>query len=439
MTNKPQFGPHGGPLIATKEGLLEISVFETNVPRQFRLYRFDVDRKPCALPPAGCVTIETIRPDGKRQTFAFDDRGSFLESPTEIPEPHEFTVVVTIDKDGPREEIRTKFTEEAHGHGDAAHGGHAHGHGHTHGLVDPMITTTDRGKWAVKWSFVALFITASLQLAVVILSNSVALLADCIHNFGDAATAIPLTIAFTLARRPATRRFNYGFGRVEDLAGLAVVLMILASAIVAGYEAISRLRHPQVVTHIPIIVAASIIGFVGNEGVAIFRIKVGKEIGSAALVADGMHARTDGWTSLAVLVGALGVHFGYPMADPIIGILITVAILFVVWASVKAVFSRMLDGVEPEYIDQITSTAAKVPGVSAVNDVRARWIGHRLRAEVAITVAPTMSVRDAHEIAKRVSNDLQDALTFLSGTIVHVDPADEIGESHHREQVSASQ
>lgn len=415
-----KFGSHGGPLLAARDGAIELSVFETKVPPRWRLYG--------ALPGAGAVSIETIRPDGKRETFAFAQHDGYLESTSNIPEPHEFDVVLAIDHDGESEQVRTRFTEEAHGHG---HGGHAHGHGHTHGVVDPMVTTTARGKWAVKWSFVALFITASIQLTVVILSSSVALLADCIHNFGDAATAIPLTIAFTLARRPATKRFNYGFGRVEDLAGLVVVLLILASAIVAGYVAIDRLRNPHPVSHLAIIMVASIVGFIGNEGVALFRIKIGKEIGSAALVADGMHARTDGWTSLAVLGGAVGVYFGFPLADPIIGLLITIAIMFVVWSSVKAVFSRMLDGVEPEYVDQITATAAKVAGVSGVNDVRARWIGHRLRAEIAIAVAPTLSVREAHEIAKTVSHDVEDELKFLSGTIVHVDPTDDSGERRH--------
>jgi divalent metal cation (Fe/Co/Zn/Cd) transporter len=183
---------------------------------------------------------------------------------------------------------------------DHHHDHHHGGHGHTHGVIDPSITTTERGIWAVKWSFVGLMITAVLQTYVVWLSSSVALLADTIHNFGDASTAIPLWIAFALARRPANKRFPYGYGRVEDLAGVAVVLTILFSAIVAGYETVQRLLHPQEVHYIGALVAASIVGFLGNELVAIFRIRVGKEIGSVALVADGHHARVDGMTSLAV-------------------------------------------------------------------------------------------------------------------------------------------
>jgi len=305
-------------------------------------------------------------------------------------------------------------------------------HGHTHGTVDPSLLSNERGLWAVKWSFIALFITAALQLVVVFLTHSVALLADTIHNFGDAATGIPLAIAFAFANRKPTRQFTFGYGRIEDLAGLAVVLTIFASAVVAGYQAIQRLLHPQPVNHLGAIVVASIVGFLGNELVAIFRIRVGKEIGSAALIADGYHARTDGWTSLAVLFGAFGVYLGYPKADPIIGLLITIAILGIVWQSVNTVFVRMLDGVEPEVLDEVQHAVSHVPGVLGVTDVRARWIGHRLHVEANISVAPNLSVAEGHEIAKAVEHQLRHHLPFLSGAVIHVDPAGEPGEAHHR-------
>jgi cation diffusion facilitator family transporter len=324
---------------------------------------------------------------------------------------------------------------DSHDSSDASdsHAHNSHGaHGHTHGSVDPSISSNERGLWAVKWGFVGLFLTASVQLVVVFLSHSVALLADTIHNFGDAGTAIPLGIAFLFARHAATRRFTYGFGRVEDLAGLAVVLTIFASAGVAFYQAINRLIHPQAVSHIGAIIGASIIGFLGNELVAVFRIRVGKEIGSAALIADGYHARTDGWTSLAVLAGALGVYFGYPKADPIIGLLITVAILGIVWQSAKLVFARMLDGVEPNLLDEVKHSAGHVHGVDGVSDVRARWIGHTLRAEVSITVDPHLTVQQGHDLAKRVEHEMVDHLKFLSGVTIHVDPASEAGEKYHR-------
>jgi cation diffusion facilitator family transporter len=432
-SHSERHGPHGGPLVAIEGGFIEVTVFEAEAPPRFRLYLFD-ERQQVITPPPGAIAIETLRPDGARQPFALRIGDGFLESASEIPEPHEFRVVLTLRDGVTRRMYETRFAEEGHAH-EEGHGQweHSHtGHGHTHGIVDPTITTTTRGLWAVKWSFVALFVTALLQLAVVILSNSIALLADMIHNFADAATAIPLAVAFLFARRPPSRRFTFGFGRVEDLAGLAVVLTITASAVVAAYEAIQRLVHPQPVSHLGAIVAASIIGFVGNEAVAIFRIRVGKQIASAALIADGYHARTDGWTSLTVLVGAMGVGFGYPLADPITGLVITVAILGVVWESVTIVFSRILDGVEPAVIDHVHAIARGVKGVTGVTGVRARWIGHRLHAEVKISVESELTVRVGHEIANEVEHDLQHHLPFLSGAVIHVDPATAVGESKHQ-------
>jgi len=305
-------------------------------------------------------------------------------------------------------------------------------HGHTHGAIDPTIVTTERGIWAIKWSFAGLMVTALFQVVVVVLSGSVALLADTIHNFGDAATAIPLWIAFAFARLRPSRRFPYGYGRVEDLAGVAIVLTILFSAIVAGWQAIDRFLHPQPVTHLGVLVAAAIIGFIGNEAVAVFRIRVGREIGSAALVADGYHARVDGWTSLSVLFGAVGVWLGYPLADPAVGLAITFAILCIVWQSGRSVLLRMLDGVEPEAIDEIEHAAGHVAGVSQVSEVRARWIGHRLHAEVNVAISPAATVADGHGVAKEVHHQLLHNLPYLSKATIHVDPLEETGESHHR-------
>jgi cation diffusion facilitator family transporter len=305
-------------------------------------------------------------------------------------------------------------------------------HGHTHGAVDPSIATSERGMWAVKWSFVGLFVTALLQVVVVVISSSVALLSDMIHNFGDALTAVPLWIAFALARLGASRRFTFGYGQVEDLAGVVVVLIILFSAVVAGYQAIERIIHPQPVGLLWAVAAAALVGFVGNEAVAIFRIRVGRQIGSAALIADGYHARTDGWTSLAVLLGAVGVWLGYPLADPIVGLLIAAAILVIVWQSGKTVFTRLLDGVDPEVIEEIRHAAQDVPGVEEVAEVRARWLGHRLRAEVNIAVDPEQSVAEGHAIAREVNHRLLHELRYLDMAVVHVDPLQELGEEHHR-------
>jgi len=315
---------------------------------------------------------------------------------------------------------------------EAAHHHTHEAHGHTHGAVDPSIATSERGIWAVKWSFIGLFATALVQVIVVLLSGSVGLLSDTIHNFGDAATAVPLWIAFALTRLGTSRRFPFGYGRFEDLAGVVVVLIILFSAVVAGYQAIDRLLTPQPIGYLWAVMVASIIGFVGNEAVAIFRIRVGREIESAALTADGYHARTDGWTSLAVLLGAIGVWLGYPLADPIVGLLIAAAILMIVWQSGKAVFTRLLDGVDPEVLEEIRHATGHVSGVEDVAEVRARWLGHRLRAEVNIAVSPELSVAEGHAIAREVNHQLLHELRYLDMAVVHVDPVQESGEEHHR-------
>lgn len=294
----------------------------------------------------------------------------------------------------------------AHGsHGDHGDNGKG-GHGHTHGVIDPSLTTSDRGVWAIKWSFVILAITAAFQFVIVLISGSVALLADMIHNVGDAVTAIPLWIAFVLARRKPSKTFTYGMGRVEDLAGMLIVLIILFSAVVAGYQAITRLIHPQPVSHLGWLAGAGLVGFVGNEVVAVFRIRVGREMNSAALIADGYHARTDGLTSLAVVLGAVGVWLGYPLADPIIGLLITATIAGIVWQSAKAVLTRSLDGVDPAVTAEIRHAAEHVQGIDRVSDARARWVGHELHADVAIDVDQSLSLPQAMAIVRKLKVEL---------------------------------
>lgn len=302
--------------------------------------------------------------------------------------------------------------------------GSEHGHGHTHGVVDPTIATTARGIWAIKWSFVILAITAVLQLAVVFASGSVALLADTIHNVGDAATAVPLWIAFLLARRKPSPRFTYGYGRAEDLAGVAIVLIILFSAVVAGYEAIDRLIHPQPITYLGWVALAGVVGFLGNEAVAVFRIRVGRQINSAALIADGYHARTDGLTSLAVFIGAVGVWLGFPLADPIIGLLITLAILGIVWQSARAIFTRMLDGIEPNITAEIRHVAEHIPHIRRVFDIRARWLGHRLAVELDVALDGTATLREADGITARFEHELFQHMPALSAARIRMRPYD---------------
>lgn len=308
------------------------------------------------------------------------------------------------------------FSGHDHRHGHRAH--HAgHGHGHTHGVVDPTIATTARGIFAIKWSFVVLAITAVLQLAVVVASGSVALLADTIHNIGDATTAIPLWVAFVLARRKPTATFTYGYGRVEDFAGIIIVLIILISALVAGYEAVDHFIHPQPLAFLGWVAVAGVLGFVGNEIVALFRIRVGREIGSAALIADGYHARVDGLTSLAVVIGAAGVWLGFPLADPIVGLLITLMIFGIVWQSAKAVLIRMFNGVEPYVIDEIRHAATHVPGLR-LEQARARWLGHRLRANLVVSADPALPLADVVRLAEALRNALREHLPALDDAAI---------------------
>jgi cation diffusion facilitator family transporter len=299
-----------------------------------------------------------------------------------------------------------------------------HGDGHAHGIVDPSIATAERGIWAVKWSFVLLIATAALQAMVVIVSGSIALLADTIHNVGDAGTAIPLWIAFVLARRKPSPRFPYGLGRVEDLAGVAVVLIILASALVAGYEAIDRLLHPQTIHGLGWVALAGVIGFLGNEAVAVFRIRVGRQIDSAALIADGYHARVDGLTSLAVVLGAAGVWLGYPLADPVVGLVITAVILAIVWQSAKAVLTRMLDGIDVSVLDLLRHSAENEPRVRSVVGARARWIGHRLHGELTLALDTSVTPREANEIAEAIRSHARGHLPALERLVIEATLAD---------------
>jgi cation diffusion facilitator family transporter len=331
-------------------------------------------------------------------------------------------------------------SEHSHDHGAKwhRHGEHDHDHGsglvgwfrgtfaHSHSVtekVDSMMESSERGIRALKISLIGLGLTALFQLLIVLVSGSVALLADTIHNFADAGTSIPLWIAFSLARRGASRRFTYGYGKTEDVAGVLIVLIIFSSACVAAYEAVMKIIHPQPMLHLWWVAAAATIGFVGNEAVAVFRIKVGREIGSAALVADGQHARVDGFTSLSVLLGVVGVLLGFPIVDPIVGIGISIAILFIVKGAATAVWIRLIDGIEPEILSEIEHAPTHVSGVRGVHDVRARWVGHKVYTDVAIEVDPAISVAAGDVIAINVEQALREHVRLLGNAVVRLSPA----------------
>lgn len=342
--------------------------------------------------------------------------------------------------------------DHGHGHADTHRHGHDHGHDHAHthpsaGLrhrlthlltphshetadkLDPALESSARGMRALWVSLAVLGATALIQAVVVVVSGSVALLGDTVHNAADALTAVPLGIAFVLGRRAATRRFTYGYGRAEDLAGIAIVLTIAASAAFAAWVAVQRLLDPRPMAQVPAVAMAALVGFAGNEWVARYRIRVGRSIGSAALVADGLHARTDGFTSLAVLVGAAGSALGLQLADPLVGLAITAAIVLVLRDAAREVFRRVMDAVDPALVDRAERALRQVPGVREVGELRLRWIGHRLRAEVAVVVDGEATVRQAHAVAVEAEHALLHAVPRLTAALVHADPAPVPGEA----------
>ena len=294
--------------------------------------------------------------------------------------------------------------------------------------VDAALEGSRRGVRALVVSLVVLGLTALAQAAVVVVTGSVALLGDTLHNIADALTAVPLAVAFLLGRRAPTRRYTYGYGRAEDLAGIVIVLFILLSAVAAAYESVRRLVDPAEVRYVGAVAAAGVIGFLGNEAVARYRIKVGREIGSAALVADGLHARTDGFTSLAVVLGAAGVALGFERADPLVGLLITVAILFVLRDAARQVYRRLMDAVDESLVDDVERVLAETPGVLSLGDVRVRWIGHTLRAEAEVVVPADLTVVQAHDIAEDAQHRLLHDVPKLTAALVHCDPE---GSEHH--------
>ncbi len=343
----------------------------------------------------------------------------------------------------------------AHGHEDDHEHGHGHGHapdvggsrwsrvrgGVTHAVtphshdaadqVDSALESSREGMRALWISLAVLAVTAALQAVVVVISGSVALLGDTVHNLADALTAVPLAIAFTLGRRLPTRRYTYGYGRSEDLAGVLIVVTIAASAVFAAVAAIRRLADPQPVSYLGAVAAAGLIGFIGNELVARYRITVGRRIGSAALVADGLHARTDGFTSLAVLVGAGGAALGFELADPLVGLVITVAIVVVLRDAALQVYRRLMDAVDPELVDRCEAVLADVPDVLGVGQVRLRWIGHELHAEADVVVDGASSLVVAHDVCVAAERALRSGVPRLTGAVIHADPSGAQGRAEH--------
>ena len=323
---------------------------------------------------------------------------------------------------------------------------HEHDHGHEHGLlaklkglvaphshdaadsVDQALETSAKGTRALAISLAVLGVTAILQGLVVLYTGSIALLGDTLHNVADALTAVPLAIAFSLGRRPRTGATPTATAARRTSPGSSSWRSSLASSALAAYEAVQRLLHPRPVDHLVAVGLAGLLGFVGNELVARYRISVGRDIGSAALVADGLHARTDGFTSLAVVVGAIGVGLGFQQADPIVGLLITVAILSVLRDAARQVYRRLMDAVDESLVDEVEAVLRGTPGVRTTGRVRVRWIGHTLRAEAEVVLDPSLTLAAAHAIAVDAEHRLLHDVKRLTAAMIHADPE---GPEHH--------
>lgn len=305
-----------------------------------------------------------------------------------------------------------------HNHDEAGHGGH----GHSHGTIDVDLYGNRVGLRAVQISTAGMLLVALIQFAIAAIGGSAGLFADALHNLGDVLTTVALWIAFAISSRAANQRYTYGYYRAEDLAGVFIVLVIIASAAAGAVESILKLTGGEGPTRIYLSMAAALIGIIGNELLAQYKISVGRRINSVPLIADGQHSRIDGLTSLAALIGLIGVALGLRIADPIAGLVITVVILTVVYTTARSVLQRILDAVDPRVVPSIMVIASDVPGVQAVNDIHARWLGHTLHVSMNIAVDAQLTLAVAHEIAEEVRHRLFHEIKGLSEAIIHTDP-----------------
>ncbi len=315
-----------------------------------------------------------------------------------------------------------------HGHGEPDHD--EHGHGHEHGKVDADLYGNRAGLRAIQISTAGMFLVSAIQFAIAWIGGSAGLFADALHNFGDVFTTIALWIAFVISNRAANQRYTYGYYRAEDLAGIFIVLVIIASATASAVESMQKLTSGNIPTQIYLSMVAALIGVAGNELLAQYKISVGKRINSVSLIADGHHSRIDGLTSLAAFVGLVGVKLGFPKADPIAGIVITLVIVTVVYSTSRSVLQRLLDAVDPHIIPSIITAAQANPGVEAVTDVRARWVGHTLHVVLNIEVDAELTLSKAHAIAEEVRHRLFHDIKGVSEVVIHTDPSSASGDYH---------
>ena len=298
--------------------------------------------------------------------------------------------------------------------------GFTHDHSHADLAADRAFLDNQLAVRTVWIALAALGLTTALQIVIYIASNSVALLADTVHNLGDALNSIPLLFAFYIARRAANRRYTYGYGRLEDIAGVFIVISIGFSAAYILYESVQRLLNPMPLKNLEWIALAALVGFVGNELVALMQIRVGRRIGSDAMIADGQHALIDGLTSLAVLIAVIGTLIGLPILDPIVGVVIAIAIVGITWNAVKAVWYRMMDAVDPHLVEHVEDHIRALEGVDAVLTLRLRWVGHRMYGVIKVAVPADASLADSQRIILAVQHESGHVIPQLEELTVQI-------------------
>jgi cation diffusion facilitator family transporter len=287
---------------------------------------------------------------------------------------------------------------------------------HAHALTDDRAANR-----AVIVSAVALAIASAVEFATSISGHSAGVLADALHNAGDVLTTLVLLVAFAVARRPATRRFTSGFGRVEDVATLVIVLVIVFTAAAAALESLGRLLSTQGYSNSVPAMGAAIVGVIANLSVSEYKIRVGRRIRSMALEADGLHSRLDALVSAGAFLGLLLAWMGFAIADPLAGIAVTIAIVYILAGTVGRLVLHMMDAVDPEVIEHITKAAASVKGVLGVHDVRARWVGRELVAVLHVDCPADSTLAQAHDIAQAVEQEVEHQVPAVH-LDVHMDP-----------------
>lgn len=301
---------------------------------------------------------------------------------------------------------------------------HLPGYGHTHERPtgSDRLVASDVGIRTVRLAFVLLGLTTLIQAAIYVGSGSAALLADTVHNLGDTLNSLPLWIAFALIRRGANRRYTYGYGRAEDLAGVFIVASIIFSAAYSLWESAQKLISPEPVMHPGWVAAAALVGFIGNEAVALLQLRVGRQIGSEAMVADGQHAQIDGLTSLAVLIAAGGTWLGFLMLDPLVGLLIGIAIVLIARDATIAMWHRLMDAVDPALVEKAEQALASHPQVKKVIRLQMRWVGHRLHASVLLALDENLALSASEEITDHIRHHLLHELPNLYDVLISVVP-----------------